>query len=379
MNTSRRQFVKLAAAGAGALHLDATRALAALTTSPRAKRILILGGTGFIGPHQVRYALSRGHSITLFNRGRTNPGMFPEVEKLTGDRSQGAEGLAALRGKTWDAVIDNSAATGTAPEWVKTAAELLKDSVKQYLFISTRSVYHDLSQVPATKNSPLVTRENTNVAPGRLPPYGLAKALAEAEAMKVFGPQRTIIVRPGLIVGPGDDTDRFTYWPVRIERGGEILAPGDGSDFVQVIDARDLCEWVIRLVEQEDADIFNAVGPKTPRSFAEFLYGIKGATTSEATFTWVPTDFLLANNVRPYAEMPVWRPSRGRDAAFGRFDLSNEVAHGLTFRPLAVTTRDTLDWYYAQPAEERARLGAGISAAREAEVLKLWKESRGSR
>jgi 2'-hydroxyisoflavone reductase len=373
MSTSRREFVLRAAAGLGGLPFVAGMSRAApVTRRGRAKRILILGGTGFIGPHQVRYALERGHSITLFNRGQTNPEMFPEVEKLRGDRAAGE--LDALRGKTWDAVIDNSASRSDAPEWVRDAATLLRGSAGQYVFISTRSVYRDLSMVPATKDAPLYTPENTPLRPGQSRPYGLAKAVAEQEALRIFGAERTTIVRPGLIIGPGDDTDRFTYWPVRIDRGGEILAPGDGSDYVQIIDARDLCEWVVRLVEQDDAGIFNGVGPATPRTFAELLYGIKAITSTEGHLTWVDTDFLLANNVRPYGAMPVWRPSRGEWAGFGRFDLTAEVEHGLTFRPLAVTARDTLDWYYAQPPEERERLSAGIRPEREAEVLAAWRQ-----
>jgi 2'-hydroxyisoflavone reductase len=373
MPTSRRDFVKSAAASLGALQLAMTPGMAAARVAPRrparALRILILGGTGFIGPHQVTYALKRGHDITLFNRGRSNPGLFPTVTTLIGDRATGD--YESLKGKTWDAVIDNSSSD---PEWTRAASQLLKDAAGQYLFISTRSVYRDLSNVPATNKEPVYTPETTpNWKAGDPMPYGLRKALAEQEAMKAFGSERTTIVRPGLIVGPGDNTDRFTYWPVRIVRGGEVLAPGDGSDPVQVIDARDVSEWAIRLCEQKDAGVFNAVGPRTPRSFAEFLYGIKAATTSECTFTWVDTDFLLQHDVRPYREMPVWRPARGEFAGFARFDLTPEVERGLTFRPLAVTTMQTLEWYDAQSDEVKAELGAGISEEREKEVLQLWK------
>ena len=226
---------------------------------PRRIKLLILGGTGFIGPWQVRYAVERGHEVTIFNRGRSAPGMFKGVEELTGDRA--AHQLEALKGRRWDAVIDNSASRADAPDWVRDSATLLKDAADQYLFISTRSVFADLSQVPATVNAPLLTLENTpNWKRGKPYPYGLSKALAEAEATMAFGP-RTTIVRPGLIVGPGDDTDRFTYWPVRIERGGEILAPGDpDADRVQVIDVRDLCEWAVRLCENRTYGTFMARG-----------------------------------------------------------------------------------------------------------------------
>ncbi|GLC23940.1 NAD-dependent epimerase/dehydratase family protein [Roseisolibacter agri] len=381
MSLPRRTFVRLAATAGTALGVApaaAARALASphgptihVPTRRAPRRILILGGTGFIGPYQVQYALDRGHTVTLFNRGRTNPQLFPTVEKLQGDR---ASDLRSLEGRDWDVVIDNSA---TDPTWVERSAKLLAPRVKRYFFVSTRSVYSDTSRVPMTVDAPVFTRENTPVEAGKPLPYGLSKALAEKEAQKYF-PGRALIVRPGLIVGPGDLTDRFTYWPVRIERGGEVLAPGDGTDPVQVIDARDLSEWLIRLAEGDATGVYSGVGPRNPRSMAELLHGIKAVTTSEATFTWVDTDFLDANKVRGYAEMPVWQPARGNRAGFARFDLSREIALGLTFRPLAVTAKDTLDYYHAQTPERQATLKAGITPEREAEVLALWKARKGA-
>lgn len=376
MTTSRRDFVRVAVSSTGALGLGflpsvATRSAFGLhvpSRQPKAKlRILILGGTSFIGPPQVQYALDRGHTVTLFNRGRTNPQLFPTVEKLIGDRNGD---LKSLEGRQWDIVIDNSA---TDPKWVELTASLLQKSVKRYLFVSTRSVYFDTSIVPMTTAAPVYTRENTPVREGQNLPYGLAKAESEKVVRKYF-PNGALIVRPSLIVGPGDLTDRYTYWPVRIERGGEVLAPGDGSDRVQVIDVRDLCEWIIRLCENEVVGTYNGLGPKNGYSFAELLHGIKAVTTSDATFTWVDTDFLIMNEVRPYREMPVWQPSRGRTAGFGRFDISREIALGLTFRPLAVTAKDTLDYYHAQPPERQATLRAGITPEREREVLEAWKK-----
>jgi len=367
-NPTRRTFLRIAAATGGALGLGlaSSAPVLALTRSRAPKlRILILGGTGFIGPYQVQYALDRGHRVTLFNRGRTNPQLFPQVEKLVGDRNGD---LKSLEGHQWDVVIDNSA---TDPKWVELSAGLLQRSVKQYVFVSTRSVYFDTSRVPMSIEAPVFTPEDTKVEPGKPLPYGLAKALAEKTAQKYF-PDRALIVRPGLIIGPGDLTDRFTYWPVRIERDGEVLAPGDGTDPVQIIDARDLCEWMIRLVEQSVTGVYNAVGPRNSRSFAELLYGIKAVTTSNASFTWVDADFLAAHDVRPYQEMPVWMPARNGKEGFARFDLTREIALGLTFRPLAVTARDTLDYYHAQPPDRQATLRAGISPEREREVLAAW-------
>ena len=340
-------------------------------------RLLILGGTGFIGPHQVRYALERGHEVTIFNRGQSAPGMFPEVEELTGDRAAG--GLDALRGRRWDAVIDNSASRSDAPDWVRDSANLLKDQADQYLFISTRSVFRDLSAVPATVDAPLLTRETTSGwSEGQPYPYGLAKALAEGEAAAAFG-DRTTIVRPGLIVGPGDETDRFTYWPVRIERGGEVLAPGDPeADRIQVIDVRDLCEWVVRLSEDRTYGTFMGIGPENGRSMAEFLYGIAAVTTAPLSWTWVPREFLAEQGFRPYREMPVWRPPTPGFEGFARFDLSREVAAGLTFRSLADTAEATLAYHRSRPAERRAQLRAGASPEAEAEVLAAWHRAQRS-
>jgi len=364
MSPSRRDFVRTAGVAAGALALRPFNPIA--WGRPAPLKILILGGTGFIGPYQVLYAIDRGHTVTIFNRGKTNPGLFPSVEKLVGDRSGD---LKSLEGRKWDIVIDNSA---TDPTWVERSASLLENAVGRYLFVSTRSVYFDTSRIPMTIEAPVCTPENTPVESGKPLPYCLAKALSEKTVRNHFG-DRLLVVRPSLIVGPGDLTDRFTYWPVRIERGGEVLAPGDGTDPVQIIDARDLSEWIIRLAEMGTTGTYNALGPKTPRLFSELLHGIKAVTTSEATFTWVDADFLAARQVRPYQEMPVWMPARNGREGFGRFDISREVALGLTFRPLAVTARDTLEYYHAQPPERQEKLRAGITAEREAEVLTAWR------
>jgi 2'-hydroxyisoflavone reductase len=392
MGTNRRDFLRIAAVTGGALGLglrpaeagaaagSGTPAMSPAGGTPGAAparriRLLILGGTGFIGPHQVRYAVERGHEVTVFNRGRSAPGTLRGVEELIGDRA--VNDYASLRGRTWDAVIDNSASAATAPQWVREAGEVLRDSVGQYLFISTRSVFRDLSQVPATVTAPVFTRENhPSWQPGQPYPYGLAKALAEEETVRAFG-SRATIVRPGLIIGPGDQTDRFTYWPVRIDRGGEILAPGDPeNDRVQIIDVRDLCDWAVRLCEQQTFGTFMAVGPENGRSMAELLYGIAAVTTTPLSWTWVPLDFLDRHGVRPYSHMPVWRPPTPGNEGFARFDLSREVAAGLTFRSLADTTAATLAYHYSRPAERQAELRAGITAEREAELLAAWHAAR---
>ncbi len=379
----RRDFIRMTTAAGGALGLglsapsaaadplDATRTRPATTAraSDRAIRVLILGGTGFIGPHQVRAAREQGHEVTLFNRGQTNPELFPGVEKLRGDRN---DDLEALRGRAWDVVIDNSTAR---PDWVTKSAEFLRDSAALYYYVSSRSAYADHGTVPMTSDVPTFTFETAGVERAtaditRLP-YGLAKAESEREVLRVFG-ERAGIFRPGLIVGPGDPTDRFTYWPVRIHRGGEVLSPSDGTDPVQVIDVRDLCDWMVRAAAAGHGGRFNCVGPATPRPMAELLYGIRAVTTAETSFTWVEREFLAARDVMPYREMPVWMPPVPGREGFARFDLTNEVAHGLTFRSLADTTAATLEFHFSRPPERQAQLRAGISPEREARVLAEW-------
>ena len=372
----RRDFLRMSAVAGGALGLGALPGELARAFEPKAKpfqsgpprrlRILVLGGTGFIGPHMVRYALERGHDLTLFNRGQSNTDLFPEVEKLVGDRNGDLESLA---GRSWDVCFDNNASN---IDWVEYSTEFLKDSADRYFYVSSRSAYSDLSSIPMTAEAPTFTYETAGIEPGAESlPYGLQKALCERQVQKVF-PGTSTIFRPGLIIGPGDTTDRFTYWPVRIHRGGEVLSPGDPSDPVQIIDVRDLTEWMVRMAEDGHTGVFNGVGPATPRPMAELLYGIRAVTTAETTFTWVPESFLAEQGIRPYSHMPVWMPPGPGREGFARFDLTPEVERGLTFRPLAVTAKETLDYHFARPQEEQETLRAGVSPDREAEVLAAW-------
>jgi nucleoside-diphosphate-sugar epimerase len=337
-------------------------------------RILVLGGTGFTGPFQVRYALARGHKVTVFNRGKTHPGELPEgVEQLIGDRNGK---LDALQGKKWDVVIDNPT---SVPVWVRDVAKILKGNVDRYIFISTISVYNDSSKPGIDESAELAKYEGKDamketrdtLIASKFALYGPLKALSEKEAEKWF-PGKTLIIRPGLIVGPGDETDRFSYWPVRIDRGGEVLAPGEPTDPVQFIDARDLAEWTIRMAEQDETGIYNATGPASQLGVAEMLNGIKSALNSKATFTWVNTDFLEKEKVEPWSDMPVWVPPRGEAAGMGRISIQKALAKGLTFRPLAETARETLKWFKSQSTERQAKLKAGITPERETEVLAEW-------
>jgi 2'-hydroxyisoflavone reductase len=385
MSTSRRNFLKLSALVGGSVGLGLVpgafdllgagkKADASMGEAVKPLRILILGGTGFTGPFQVRYALSRGHKVTVFNRGKTHPGELPkEAEQLIGDRNGQ---LDALKGRQWDVVVDIPT---TLPVWVRDAARILKGNVDRYVFISTISVYSDNSKPGMDESGPLAryegadamreTQETLRASTGGL--YAPLKVLSEREAEKWF-PGKTLIIRSGLIVGPGDESDRFTYWPVRIDRGGEILAPGDPTDSVQFIDARDLAEWTIRMVEQSTTGIFNATGPKSKLGMGEMLDGIKKVTTAESRFTWVDTDFLLSQNVRPWSDMPVWVAPRGDEQGFSQISIKRALKQGLTFRPIPDTARATLEWFRKQPPERQAKLRAGITRERETEVLAAW-------
>ena len=336
------------------------------------KRLLILGGTGFIGPHMVRYAVERGHEVTIFTRGRTEADI-PDVERLVGDRSGD---LSALEGRAWDVVLDNNARDY---RWVELSTDLLRDSAEHYVFVSSISAYsaadmdlegvvHPLSEPIVDEEAPLFSRPD-DFQEGQEAPYGLSKTMGEQASEAAF-PGRTTVVRPGLIVGPGDPTDRFTYWPVRIDRGGEVLAPSDGSDPTQIIDARDLTEWIVRLAEEETTGRFNATGPGTRMSMAEMLYGVRAISSAPVSFTWVPFDFLRAQEVRPWSDMPAWIPND----PISFVSVRRAVEAGLTYRPLADTALDTLRYHESRPEDERNNMQAGISPEREREVLAAWHE-----
>ena len=383
MTRSRRDFLKLSAIAGVSVLLPGTSAFSSDRNSfsfepdtgkaPKPLRILILGGTGFTGPFQVKYALSRGHKVTVFNRGKTHPGELPkEAEQLIGDRNGK---LDALKGRTWDVCIDIPT---SIPVWVRDAAEVLKGNVDRYVFISTISVYSDTSKPGTDETAPLAKyegadamKETQQTMRANMALYGPLKALSEAETEKWF-PGKALIIRPGLIVGPGDESDRFTYWPVRVARGGEVLAPGNPSDPVQFIDARDLAEWTIRMVEQGANGIYNATGPKTKLSIGDMLTGIKSATKSNAQFTWADAEFLAAQKIRPWSDMPVWIPAKGEETGFAMISIKKALDKGLTFRPIGDTTQATLEWFRKQPAERQAKLRSGITAEREAEVLAAW-------
>src|SRR5713226_5792226 len=374
--TTRRHFIKTSIAVASGFGLALRSTSLFAEKSVKSLRILILGGTGFTGPYQVRYALSRGHKVTTFNRGKTHPTELPnEVEQLIGDRNGK---LDALKNRQWDVVIDNPA---TLPAWVRDAAQILKSNVERYVFISTISVYADTGQsvdetaALAKYDGPDPYKETIEaVKASGYKTSGPLKALSEKEAEKWF-PGKALIIRPGLIVGPRDETDRFTYWPVRIDRGGEVLAPGDPSDPVQFIDARDLAEWTIRMAENHATGIYNATGPAKPLGIGAMLDGIKDAGKSNANLIWVSEEFLTQQKVEAWSDMPVWT---GKESGLARASISRGLSKGLTFRPLSDTTRDTLVWFKSLPQDRQSKLRAGLTPEREVEVLAAWKKEKRS-
>ena len=316
-------------------------------------RLLVLGGTKFLGRAAVEAALARGHEVTLFNRGETNPELFPEAEKLRGDRSESLDGL---RGREWDAVLDPS---GYIPSIVRASAEALADSTAHYLFVSSVSVYASLA-APVDEESPvaelgdspddMLTEDYSN--------YGPLKALCEQVVADVFA-ERQASVRPGLIVGANDPTGRFTYWPHRVARGSEVLAPAPPEAQVQFIDAKDLGVWLVDLSERRAGGVYNATHPG--RSWSEVLETCREVSGSDAVFEWVPADVLNEHEVGEWMELPLWI-SDPDAAAMHETDVSRAVAAGLTFRPLEVTVRDTLE--NAATVE-----GVGLTPEREAELL----------
>ncbi len=336
--------------------------------------ILILGGTSFLGPHQIAYALGRGHSITTFTRGQTEPSihqrLFDDVEQLVGDRDVS---LDALRGRRWDAVIDNS---GRSVEWATEAATLLRDQADVYLYTSSTGVYYPYLGTDIDESTEVLLEAPASASEEQSGEYdyGVMKARSEREVRRLFGEDRSIIVRPTYIMGPADRTDRFTYWPVRLARGGEVLVPGP-DDFVQYIDVRDVSQWMIRLIENRTAGTFNAVGPAAPNRMLPFVYGAHAAFSSAATFTPIDDyDFLVSHGVR--FAVP-WIPPYGNNFGSARANPDKAIANGLTYTPLAKSVRDTWEWWRsgAVPAErvERMERGERSLITRERAILDAWK------
>jgi 2'-hydroxyisoflavone reductase len=325
-------------------------------------KLLILGGTRFVGRHLVEAALAGGHEVTLFHRGRTGVELFPEVERLHGDRDKE---LSVLAGRRWDAVIDTC---GYVPRAVKASAELLANAVNLYAFISSISVYAEVAKPGLKEEDAPGALEDETVEEVTGETYGPLKALCERAAEEAM-PGRVLVVRPGLIVGPHDPTDRFTHWPWRVSLGGEVLAPGERETSVQFIDARDLASWTLRMIERGETGIYNATGPAEPLSMERFLAACKAVTGSQGEFTWVSEAFLKAEGVKAFSELPLWLPEEAR--GLRGVDCRKALGEGLLFKPLEVTIRDTLVWGRSRPADLQRR--AGLSLEKEKELLERWR------
>jgi ribosomal protein L7/L12 len=441
MATNRRDFLRLSiATGAFLAALEEARGGTSLQAAAGAKppkklRMLVFGGTGFIGPELVKYALSRGHEVTLFNRGKTNPHLFPDQEKIIGDRNPDkGEGLKGLEGKTWDVAFDDS---GYYPRHVKASAELLaKAGVAYYLYVSSVSAYASFTKdgqdesaptaklPPPTFNVVLETagdkkievikevraitnldlKEAQELVEGAPKPvkegvseevakalktqletaggkvkvtpvetmgpdyqnYGGLKALCE-EAVQAAFPQKCAVVRPGYIVGPGDPTDRFTYWPVRISRGGDALIPGTADDPIQVIDVRDLAEWMVRLAEASTLGMFNACGPEKKLAWGTVIDACAKACDKPAKVHWASVEELQGEKVPP---LPIWAPPTGEEAGVHTVSNARAMAAGLTFRPIQTTVSDTLAWFNELPEDRQKAFKAPLSEEEEQRVLK---------
>ena len=387
MTPSRREFLATGLAAGAALALGRPGNLRAVDGRPlhstppervpHPLSILILGGTSMLGPHIVAYALGRGHTVTTFTRGRTEPtvhqDLFDHVEQLVGNRDNDLE---ALKGRSWDVVIDNS---GYRVKWATDSAGLLRDSVDLYLYTSSIGVYYPYLRDSLLEDDMLnaeVPPEDTLSEVQKLEyGYAVMKTLSEAEIVRVFGEDRTILSRPTYMVGPGDRTDRFTYWPVRLARGGEVMVPGKADDLVQFIDARDVAGFMIRLVENRNVGSFNVAGPASPMGMHAFVYGAHAAFSSAASFVSIPDyDFLVERDI---TEVTPWVLPIGDNYGTSRASVDKAVAHGLTFMPLAETVRDTHDWWHsgAVSEERQARMvsGEGSLMAREAEIIAAWR------
>ncbi len=374
MKMNRRSFVKFAGLGAlaaGALNPATAMADFSHLRSSRRLKILILGGTAFLGPALVRYARSHGHQLTLFTRGKTNANMFPDLEMLVGDRDGDLE---ALKNRDWDVVIDTS---GYVPRVVGDSAKLLAGHVQQYIFVSTVSVFADFSKPGLDESSPVAVLDDETTEEVTGLTYGPLKALCEQAVQKEHRGRSTTI-RPGLIVGPMDRSDRFTYWPVRISQGGEVLTP-EGPDVVtQIIDVNDLAMFIVKCAEENITGTFNATSPAEELTMGEIFETCKTVSGSDATFTYVSPEFMAEKELHEWSDLPVYVNLDGPEAGHPYINVDKALRQGLTFRPISETIRDTLDWWRSVSQERQDRpMRSGLTAERETEALEAWHQKNG--
>jgi 2'-hydroxyisoflavone reductase len=382
MSPTRRDFVRSSLVAGGSLALGTEGVSAAMgpfgepspapapeAKAPRSLKLLILGGTSFLGPYQVHHALERGHEVTIFTRGQTQPTIhsedFKRVEHLIGDRE---DDLSALEGREWDAVLDNSTRKW---EWTRDSAALLKDAVGQYLFISSTGVYYPYLTTNIDESVQPLSVDESEGKDGSAG-YGVMKTLGEMEAQKHFG-DRAIIARPQHFTGPGETTDRHNFWVERMERGGEVLAMGRRTDPVMLMDVRDLAAFNIHLLETEAGGVFNIAGPASLMTQEQFLHGLRFCTGASVDFTWVDDYEFLKEHLVHFATP--WVLLEGRELGYTSINIDKAVAHGLTFRSLAETHLAVRDWWLSDkiPSARREDLRFPLSAEREAEVLAAWK------
>ncbi len=373
MGNNRREFIKGSLLGGAALAgsgLAQSADAAEIKRDQKALDILVLGGTGFIGPHMVREALRRGHSVTLFNRGRTNNALFPDLETIKGDR--GGD-LSVLENRKWDAVIDNS---GYVPRHVQNSAATLAANIGQYLYISTISVY-DSWKIANDENSKMATINDESIEDVTGETYGPLKALCEKRAQAEISADKLTILRPTYICGPGDHTDRFSYWPVRVSKGGEMLLPGGPEYPLQIIDVRDLANFTIDCLEQNITDTYNTVTPVGSYSMGQMLADSEAVSSALVDPVWVDEAFATEaqenSQVKNRGMFPIWHAVNGDDAESSSVSGVKAVAAGLHNRPVKETIRDLLQWWATLPEDRTAAMKAGMSAEQEAELIAAWK------
>lgn len=360
--SSRRDFLKTTAALSGGLLLGSRHVLGQPEPlQAKGLDILVLGGTGFIGPHLVRHAVSRGHRVTIFTRGRRDAELPSSVIRLIGDRNGQ---LGALEGKKWDAVIDDSA---TNPEWVKQSTKLLNGAVGTYLFTSSTGVYYPYLKRGVDESVPV--RYEVDDPKDGSATFGANKAKCEREMLEVFG-ARGAVIRPTYIVGPGDTTDRFPYWPARFAKGGEILAPGRRDDPVQFIDVRDLAEFMVKVVESRKGGVLNASGPQSTMTAPQFYEAARATLKPDAKLTFIEDYPFLEEHKITYS-VP-WAMLKGNNDGMMSVRNDRAVAAGLTYRPVAQTLRDTLAWWPTVPETRRAKPGFAITPEQEEKALVAW-------
>lgn len=368
MDKTRRRLLKTSLLGGAAVAAGCAPQVSesgqGATAAPEPLRILILGGTGFIGPHMVQEALRRGHTVELFNRGRTNDELFPDLKLYRGDRDNG---LDALEGGRWDVVVDNS---GYVPRHVEDSARLLAPAVSHYLYISTISVYGDFSQ-PIDEDTALATLDDESIEEVTGVTYGPLKALCENRVLTEIGSDMATILRPTYICGPGDRTDRYTYWPVRTIRGGEMLWPGTPDDAIQIIDVRDLANFTIDCLEKRTAGTYNTVVPAGSFTMGRLVEDCLAVTAADMQPVWADAAFLAEQEV----SLPIWADPNGEMGNLLNVDGRRAAMAGLKTRPTRETARDTLAWWKTLPPDRTASLRAGLSPEREAELLALWNKS----